>query len=113
MVESGFAALPTMEKEWSPRNSHCQKVEKQGGMARVNTLDLFSLLPSTFSQVSLISQIYPETRAFPGAQGERDWMGDGGWGVVRENTQGRSRECTETSRGTSIFFNQAPFVTGG
>lgn len=77
-METGFAELPRAEEEWSPRSSRRQKAEKQGGgRTRVNTLDLFPLLPSNFVQVSLISHIYPETRAFPGAREERGWIG--GW----------------------------------
>lgn len=105
MVETGLAELPTVEKEWSPRNSHCQMVEKQGGgRTRVNTLDLFSLLPSSFLQVSLISQIYPENRAFPGAQEERDWIGGGRSEKRPSAGRGSVQEHQEEQASSSIWL---------
>lgn len=69
-VETGFpeptnpggrTAAP--KKRGSQRSSHSQNVGKQQGWrTRIDSLDHFFLLPSSFLLVSLISQIYIETR---------------------------------------------------
>lgn len=115
--ETGFLELPKLEGEWLAqrnwglRGPALPAAEKQGGWRTgVNFLDLFLLLPFSFLLLSLISQIYPETREQESCLVHKVEKKGGTVGRVEEIMNEVQSGGTSTRTRT---FSRAPFIASG